>query len=65
MDYLVTSSDLTLNATTSSQTVTIPILEDNIVEDFETIVVTLTSADPAAIINPSSASVTIEDKDGE
>ena len=65
LDYVVTSSDLVLDTTTSSQTVTIPILDDNIVEDFETITVTLTSPDPAAIINPSSASVTIEDNDGE
>ena len=65
MDYIFTSSDLTFNATTSSQTVTIPILDDNIVEGSETIIVTLTSADPAAIVNPSSASVTIEDNDGK
>ena len=65
VDYTVTSSDLAFNATTSSQTVTIPILEDDIVEDFETIIVTITSADPAAIVNPSSASVTIEDNDGK
>ena len=64
LDYIVTSSDLAFNATTLSQTVTIPILEDDIVEDSETIIVTLTSADPAAIINPSTASVIIEDKDG-
>ena len=64
LDYIVTSSDLAFNATTSSQTVTISILDDNIVEDFETITVTLTSPDPAAIMNPSSASITIEDKDG-
>ena len=65
LDYVVTSSDLTFNTTKLSQTVTIPILEDNIVEDFETIIMTLTSADPAAILNPSSASVTIEDNDGK
>ena len=64
LDYVVTSSDLTFNATKSSQTVTIPIHEDDIVEDSETITVTLTTADPAAILNPSSASVTIEDDDG-
>ena len=44
---------------------TIPILEDDIVEDSETIIVTLTSTDSAAIVNPSSASVTIEDNDGK
>ena len=65
VDYTVTSCDLTFDAVTSSQTVTIPILDDNIVEDFETIVVTLTSNDPAAIVNPPSASVTIEDNDGK
>ena len=65
MDYTVTSSDLTFNASTSSQTVTIPILEDDIVEGSETIIVTLTSADPAAILSPPSASVTIEDDDGK
>ena len=65
MDYIFTRSDLTFNTTNSSQTVTIPILDDNIVEGSETIVVTLTTADPAAILNPSSASVTIEDDDGK
>ena len=64
-DYTVTRSDLAFNATTSSQTVTISILEDSIVEDSETISVTLTSADPAAILSPPSASVTIEDNDGK
>ena len=65
MDYIVTSSHLTFNATTSSQTVTIPILEDNIFEGSETIIVTLTTADAATILNLSSASVTIEDNDGK
>ena len=65
MDYRVTSGDLTFNTTTSSQTVTIPILEDNLFEGSETIIVILTSADPAAILNPQSASVTIEDDDGK
>ena len=65
MDYTVTGSDLTFNATTSSQTVTIPILEDNIVEGSETIIVTLTSSDPAAIVYPQTSSVTIVDNDGK
>ena len=65
VDYTVTRSDLTFDAATSSQRGTIPIVEDNIVEGSETIIVTLTSTDPAAIINPSSASVTIEDNDGK
>ena len=65
VDYIVISGDLAFNANTSSQTVTIPILEDNLFEGSETIIVTLTSADPAAIVNPQSASVTIEDDDGK
>ena len=65
MDYRVTSSDLAINAATSSQTVTIPILDDSTVEGSETIVITLTSTDPATILNPRSASVTIEDNDGK
>ena len=65
VDYTVTSSDLTFEAATSSQTVTIPIVDDDIVEGSETIIVTLTSADPAVILNPPSASVTIEDNDGK
>ena len=65
MDYTITSSNLTFSTTMSSQTVTIPILEDTIVEDSETIIVTLTSADPAATLNPQSATVTIVDNDGK
>ena len=65
MDYRVTSSDLAINAATSSQTVTIPILDDSTVEGSETIVITLTSTDPTTILNPRSASVTIEDNDGK
>jgi len=65
VDYTVTSSDLMFNAITSSQTVTIPILEDNIVEGSETIIVTLASADPTAVLNPPTASITIEDNDGK
>ena len=65
VDYVVTNSDLVFNATTSSQTMTLSILEDNIVENFETIIVILTSVDLAAMMNPSSASVTIEDADSK
>ena len=41
------------------------ILEDTILESSETIHVTLTSVDPAAILNPASAVITIEDNDGK
>ena len=65
VDYDVTSTNLIFSATTSSQIVTIPILEDSILESSETINVTLMSVDPAAILNPASAVVTIEDNDGK
>jgi len=65
VDYDVTSTNLIFSATTSSQIVTIPILEDSIVEGSETINVTLTSVDPAAILNPASAVISIEDNDGK
>jgi len=65
VDYDVTSTNLIFSATTSSQIVTIPILEDSILESSETINVTLMSVDPAAILNPASAVITIEDNDGK
>ena len=65
LDYSFTSSEVTFSATTSSQVVTIPILEDTILESSETINVTLMSVDPAAILNPASAVITIEDNDGK
>ena len=65
LDYSFTSSEVTFSATTSSQVVTIPILEDTILESSETINMTLMSVDPAAILNPASAVITIEDNDGK
>ena len=65
LDYSATSSELIFNATTSSQVVEIVILEDAILESSETIHVTLTSVDPAAILNPASAVITIGDNDGK
>jgi len=65
LDYSFTSSKVTFSATTSSQVVTIAILDDTILESSETIHVTLTSVDPAAILNPMSAVITIEDNDGK
>ena len=64
-DYRVASSELIMSTTTPSQLVTIAILDDTILESSETINVTLTSVDPAAILNPASAVITIEDNDGK
>jgi len=65
LDYSFTSREVTFSATTSSQVVTVAILEDTITESSETINVTLTSVDPAAILNPANAVITIEDNDGK
>ena len=64
-DYRVTRGELTFGTTTPSQLVTIAILDDTILESSETISVTLTSVDPAAILNPANAVITIEDNDGK
>ena len=65
LDYSVTSNELIFSATTSSQVVAIVILDDTILESSETIHLTLTSVDPAAILNPASAVISIEDNDGK
>ena len=65
VDFEVASSDLTFDTATSSQTITISILEDDIVESSETVIVILTPADSSVMLNPQSASVTIEDNDGK
>ena len=56
---------LTFNAAVSTQMVTIPILDDLIVEPSEMFTLALTSTDPAVILNPSSSNVTIEDLDSK
>ena len=65
MDYTAVSRNLTFNATVSSQMVTISILDDLVVENFEMFTLALTSTDPAVILNPSSSNVTIEDLDSK
>ena len=65
MDYTAVSRTLTFSAAVSTQMVTIPILDDLIVEHSEMFTLALTSTDPAVILNPSSSSVTIEDVDSE
>ena len=65
MDYSITSRDLIFSATTSSQNVEIPILDDPVLENSETINVTLASVDPAAMLDPASAVITIEDNDSK
>ena len=45
--------------------VTVLVLDDNVVEDTEFINLTLTSVDNAALLNPATARINIEDVDCE
>ena len=65
MDYTTVSRNLTFNAAVTSQTVPVAIIDDLIVERSEIINLTLTSTDPAVILNPSTSTVTIEDVDSK
>jgi len=65
MDYTVVTRNLTFNAIISTQMVTIPIIDDFIVEHSEMLTLALMSTDPAVILNPSSSNITIEDVDSE
>ena len=60
LDYTAVSENLIFNAAVSTQMVTIPIIDDFIVEHSEMFTLALTSTDPAVILNPSSSNVTIE-----
>ena len=52
-------------ATISTQMVTVPIVDDSVVEDTEFINLALTSMDIAVMLNPASARINIEDVDSE
>ena len=56
---------MTFNAAISTQTVTIPILDNGVVAESMLFSVVLTSADPAVVLHPETADVTIGDDDGE
>ena len=49
----------------STQTVTIPIVDNMAVAESMSFSVVLTSADPAVVLHPETADVTIEDNDCE
>ena len=65
IDYTDVSSTLTFDATVSTEVAVVPILDDNVVEDSEFINVTLVSADHSAMLNPTTARITIKDTDSE
>ena len=64
-DYTSVSTDLTFNSGTTNQTVMIPIVGDNVVESTESFSVSLTTGDSAVMLNPSTATVTIQDDDSK
>jgi len=65
VDYTYTSTRLTFNAATISRTMTIPILEDDIVENCENITVTITYYSSRVAISTPRATVSIIDNDGK
>ena len=64
-EYKNIFTNVTFNASTPTHTVNISILDNEIVAGSTMFSVSLTSADPAAILNPASADITIEDDDSE
>ena len=65
-DYTTLTRSLVLNGATRSQTVTIPIRDDMVVENqFELFSINLSTSDFAVMLDPVSATVTVEDNDSE
>jgi hypothetical protein len=62
-DYTATSGTLTLAAGETSQTITIPITDDEQVEEMETFTLHLSNAQGAALGTPAQATVSIRDND--
>ena len=67
VDYTAINSQVIFTPTNQGQTLcrSIPVDDDLICEADETISVSVTTADPAVILSPSSALVTIIDNDGK
>ena len=65
IDYEAVTTILTFNVSIPTQMVTIPILDDLIVENYKSFDVTLTTFDTAAELRLQNASVTIRDNDGK
>ena len=61
IDYEAVNTTLTFNGSMLAQVVTIPILDDQIVENDKSFRVTLTTFDTAATLCLQTASVTIRD----
>ena len=62
MDFSNISLDLTFNPSSTTQSVTVPILDDAVLEDMlEYFSLVLISTDPAVSLNPKIANITIVD----
>jgi len=57
--------DLTFNSGTTTQTVMIPIIGDNVVESTESFTVSLTTGDGAVNLSPQTTTVNIQDDDSK
>ena len=64
-DYTSVTMELTFNAGNTNQTVMIPIVGDNVVENTESFIVSLTTGDSAVNLNPQTTTVTIQDDDSK
>ena len=65
VDYEAVTTNLTFNASIPAQVVTIPILDDLIVENSKSFRVTLTTVDSAVTLRSQTGSVTIRDDDSK
>ena len=65
VDYEAVTTTLTFNVSMPAQVVTIPILDDLIVENYKSFSVALTTFDTAVTLRSQTASVTIRDDDSK
>ena len=65
VDYEAVHTTMTFNESMLAQVVTIPILDDQIVEDYKSFDLTLTTFDTTVTLRLQNASVTIRDNDSK
>ena len=64
-DYTSVSMELTFNSGTTTETVMIPIVGDDVVESTESFTVSLTTGDSAVNLSPQTTTVTIQNDDSK
>ena len=65
IDYEAVTTTLTFNVSITTKVVTIPILDDMIIENSESFRVILTTFDTAVTLRLQTTSITIGDNDGK